>query len=121
MIDHISASDMAGASHCALSALQLMHYATGLSGHDALFELKNCALSPAQYAVVVEAAAEDLLKEAKETEDAQAAVEKAYRARINVERIVYVCACCGIRMSAAGQPRFPVTYIVVRKHTFLST
>ena len=91
MIDRINPSDIEGASRCALAAVQKVHFSSGLSGNDALFELKNCALSAAHRAVALAEAAAGMLKEAKDTAAAQPAIEKAYRARVNEARIVYVC------------------------------
>ena len=44
--------------------------------------------------------------EAKETKDAQPGILAAYRKAMSAERIIYVCACCGLRnFSVTGEFR----------------
>ena len=99
-------SDMENASRDALAALHLNQSCTGLGENDALFELRYCDLTPDQRDKMIIAAKEELKAEAKETKDAQPGILAAYRKAMSAERIIYVCACCGLRnFSVTGEFR----------------
>jgi len=99
-------SDMENASRDALAALHLNQSCTGLGENPALFELRYCDLTPDQRDEMIIAAKEELKAEAKETKDAQPGILAAYRKAMSAERIIYVCACCGLRnFSVTGEFR----------------
>ena len=99
-------SDMENASRDALAALHLNQSCTGLGENDALFELRYCDLNPDQRKEMIEAAKDELNAEAEHTRDAQPGILAAYRKAMSAERIIYVCACCGLRnFSVTGEFR----------------
>jgi len=99
-------SDLQNASRDALAALHLNQSCTGLGENDALFELRYCDLNPDQRKEMIEAAKDELNAEAEHTRDAQPGILAAYRKAMSAERIIYVCACCGLRnFSVTGEFR----------------
>ena len=55
---------------------------------------------------MIEAAKDELNAEAEQTREAQPGILAAYRKAMSAERIIYVCACCGLRnFSVTGEFR----------------
>ena len=78
-------------------ALHLLWHNTGLGTQRALFELHHCDNTPEQREALIKRVKDEVKKETKKKEAAQAGVKQRYREHNNDQQRLYVCACCGER------------------------